>query len=309
MNAMNTTTRPAASQAPGAAEDVIVPLRRPGRWIGVAVVTLIVAYLVIGAATNPNMRWDVVGEYLFSPLILEGLWMTIQLTVLAMVIGVALGVVLAIMRLSDNPVLRWVSVTYGLIFRGVPVIVQLLFWYFLSALVPMLGIGIPFGPQFIEVETNAVISQLGAALLAFGLHEAAYMSEIVRSGIVSVDQGQREAAAALGMSKGRIFRRIIFPQAMRVILPPTGNQVIILLKTTSLVLVIALPDLMTTVTHIYTRNFLQIPLLIVASIWYLVMTGALTVGQHYLERHFGRGSERNARPETRASRRAKERSR
>lgn len=272
--------------------DVIVPLRHPGRWVGAIVVALIVAYIVIGAAINPNMRWDVVGEYLFSPRILEGLWMTVQLTVMAMVIGIALGVLLAVIRLSDNTLLRAVSVGYGIVFRGIPVIVQLLFWYFLSALVPVLGIGIPFGPQLWEVDTNIVISQLGAALLAFGLHEAAYMSEIVRSGILSVDHGQREAAAALGMSNGRIFRRIVLPQAMRVILPPTGNQVITLLKTTSLVLVIALPDLMTTVTHIYTRNFLQIPLLIVASIWYLVLTGLLSVGQHFLERRYGRGLER-----------------
>lgn len=277
--------------------DEIVPLRHPWRWVGVVVVAFVVAYLVIGAATNPRMRWDVVGEYLFSPRILEGLWMTVQLTVLSMAIGTALGIVLAVMRLSDNALLRGVSVAYGIIFRGVPVIVQLLFWYFLSALIPMLGIGIPFGPQFWEVETNLVISQLGAALLAFGLHEAAYMSEVVRSGILSVDRGQREAASALGMTKGRIFRRIILPQAMRVILPPTGNQVITLLKTTSLVLVIALPDLMTNVTHIYTRNFQQIPLLIVASIWFLVLTGILSIGQYFLERRYGRGLERvGARP-------------
>lgn len=279
-----------------AEEDVIVPLRHPGRWIGAIVVALIVAYLVIGAATNPNMGWDVVGQYLFSPRILEGLWMTIQLTVLSMAIGIALGIVLAIMRLSGSGLMRGVSIAYGILFRGVPVIVQLLFWYFLSALVPKLGIGIPFGPQLWEVDTNLVISQLGAALLAFGLHEAAYMSEIVRSGILSVDKGQREAAAALGMSDARIFRRIVFPQAMRVILPPTGNQVITLLKTTSLVLVIALPDLMTTVTHIYTRNFQQIPLLIVASIWFLVLTSLLSIGQYFLERRFGRGLEVGGRP-------------
>lgn len=279
--------------------DVVVPLRHPWRWVGTIVASLFVAYLVIGAATNPNMKWDVVGQYIFAPRILDGLWMTVQLTVISMAIGTVLGIVLAVMRLSESRVLQTLSVGYGILFRGVPVIVQLLFWYFLSALVPTLGIGIPFGPQWIEVDTNVVISQLGAALLAFGLHEAAYMSEVVRSGILSVDRGQQEAASALGMSKGRIFRRITFPQAMRVILPPTGNQVITLLKTTSLVLVIALPDLMTTVTHIYTRNFQQIPLLIVASIWFLVLTGLLSIGQHFLERKYGRGLTRvGARPES-----------
>ena len=283
--------------------DVIVPLRHPGRLISAVLVGLVLAYLVIGAVINPNMRWDVVGEYLFSPRILEGLWMTIQLTVMAMLIGIVLGIGLAIMRLSENRLLRAVSIGYGVFFRGVPVIVQLLFWYFLAALVPKLGIGIPFGPQLWEVDTNLIISQLGAALLAFGLHEAAYMSEVVRSGILSVDRGQKEAASALGMSPSRIFRRIVLPQAMRIILPPTGNQVISLMKMTSLVLVIALPDLMTNVTNIYTRNFLQIPLLIVASIWYLVLTGVLSLGQHYLERHYGRGLERVSTRPNRAARR------
>lgn len=286
---------PALTSPGTAAEEAIVLRRRPGRWIGVVVVVVLAVYLAVGAATNPNMRWDAVAEYLFHPLILEGLWMTVRLTVLGMAIGIVLGVVLAVMRLSDNRLLSTVSLAYGVVFRGVPVIVQLLFWYFLSALVPMLGFGIPWGPVFVQAETNAVISQLGAALLAFGLHEAAYMSEIARSGILSVDRGQREAASALGMNKTRIFWRIVLPQAMRVMLPPTGNQVITLLKTTSLVLVIALPDLMTNVTHIYTRNFLQIPLLVVASLWYLLLTGVLTIGQTFLERRFGRGLERTQR--------------
>jgi polar amino acid transport system permease protein len=170
------------------------------------------------------------------------------------------------------------------------VIVLLLFWFFLSALFPDLGLGIPFGPTFVQAPTNAVITQLGAALLAFGLHEAAYMSEIVRAGVLSVNRGQQEAAAALGMTKAQTFRRIVFPQAMRVILPPSGNQVITLLKTTSLVLVVALPDLMTTVTQIYARNFQQIPLLIVASLWYLLCVGVLSLAQSWLEQRFGRGT-------------------
>lgn len=271
-------------------DPVVVPRRRLGRWVAAAVVVLLLARLCYGAAVNKSLRWEVVAEYLFHPLVLEGLWLTVRLTVLATVIGVMLGFVLATMRLSGNPLLRWVSATFGVVFRGVPVIVQLLFWFFLSAIVPTLGLGIPFGPTLVEAPTNEVISRWGAALLAFGLHEAAYMSEIIRGGIMSVDRGQHEAASALGMTRLQTFRRIVFPQAMRVILPPTVNQVITLLKTTSLVLVIALPDLMTTVTQIYARNFLQIPMLIVASLWYLLIVLLLSAGQAALERRFGRGT-------------------
>jgi polar amino acid transport system permease protein len=286
---MNTEgTRP---DGQGTAErvDRVVPLRRPGRWVVNAVVLVLIAWVVNAAVTNDELRWDVVGTYLFSPLVLNGLYTTVQLAVLSMIGGTVLGVALALMRLSENPLLRAISVAYAMIFRGVPVIVLLLFWFFLSALIPELGLGIPFGPTFVSAPTNEVISQLGAALLAFALHEAAYMSEIVRGGILSVPRGQQEAADALGMSRAKTFRRIVFPQAMRVILPPAGNQFITLLKTTSLVLVVALPDLMTTVTQIYARNFQQIPLLIVASTWYLVCVGILSLLQSWLEQRFGQG--------------------
>jgi polar amino acid transport system permease protein len=277
---------------PVAADEKVVPLRHPWRWVGAALLTLLAVMLVEGAATNEALRWDVVGRYLFDEQVIEGLWMTIRLTVFAMLIGIVLGVALAVMRLSGNPVLRGASTAYAAVFRGVPIVVQLLFWFYLSAVLPKVGLGIPWGPTFVEADTNRLITQFGAALLGLGLHEAAYMSEIVRAGILSVDTGQTEAAAALGMSRRKTLRRIVLPQAMRVIIPPTGNQTITMLKTTALVLVIALPDLLTSVQVIYSRNFLQIPLLIVACSWFVLLTGLLTIGQQFLERRFGRGQQR-----------------
>jgi amino acid ABC transporter membrane protein, PAAT family (TC 3.A.1.3.-) len=247
------------------------------------------AMIIKGAVTNPAMRWDIVAKYLFSEAVLQGLVTTLQITVCAMLVGIVLGVVLALMRLSRNPILVFLAVGYSAVFRSIPVLVQLLFWFFLGAVLPTIGLGIPFGPVFFEVETNTLITRFGAALLGLGLAEAAYMAEIIRAGILGVPRGQSEAAAALGMSRAKALRRIILPQAMRMIIPPTGNQVISMLKMTSLVIAIALPDLLTSVQLIYARNFLQIPLLTVACIWYLVVTGVLTLGQYFLERRFGKG--------------------
>ena len=288
---MNSVHLDKAADGAVAQEDVIILRRHWGQWIGAAVVIIVVCDLIYGAASNSKLKWSVVGQYLFSSQVLGGLKITIEVTVMAMVVAIIGGIVLALMRLSSNRVLQAVSVGYGILFRGVPVMVQLLFWYFLAAIEPNLSLGFPFGgPHFFSVATNTIITQLGAATIGFGLHEAAYMSEIIRSGIISVDPGQQEAASALGMTRAKSFRRVILPQAMRIILPPTGNQLISLFKATSLVLVIGLADLLTVVTEIYARNFEQIPLLIVASIWYLVITGVLSIIQYYMERHFGRGA-------------------
>ncbi len=186
-----------------------------------------------------------------------------------MAIGIVGGVLLAVMRLSPNPVLAGTAGVYVWLFRGTPLITQLIFWNFLASLYPRLGLGIPFGPTFVSVDTNAVISVFTAALLGLGLNEAAYMAEIVRGGIQSVDQGQSEAAGALGLSRAQTLRRIVLPQAMRVIVPPTGNETISMLKTTSLVVVIAYFELTVAVQTIYSRTFQTIPLLIVAALWYL----------------------------------------
>ncbi len=269
-----------------------VPVRRPGRWIAAAVVLVVAVAIVHSIATNPRFEWSVVGEYLFDERILEGLRVTIELTVISMAIGVVLGVLLAVMRLSPNPLVSGSSWLYIWFFRGTPVLVQLIFWYFISALYPKIDLGIPFGPAFIHADANTLIHAFTAAILALGLNEGAYMSEIVRAGIISVDEGQGDAARSLGMTRLQTMRRIVLPQAMRVIIPPTGNETISMLKTTSLVSVIAVGDLLYAGQSIYAVNFKTIPLLITVSIWYLACTSVLYVGQFYLERHYGRGAYR-----------------
>jgi polar amino acid transport system permease protein len=273
----------------GHADEPIIRLRHPGRWVAAAILAVLAAMFVHFVATAPKLRLDLVAGYLFEKSILRGLLLTLELTVVAMLVGVVLGTVLAVMRLSRNPLLRAVSAGYVWLFRGTPILVQLLFWFFLGTVLPQISIGIPFGPSFASVPTNTLITQFTAAILGLGLNEAAYMAEIVRAGIGSVDRGQTEAAHALGMSPWTTYRRIVLPQAGRLIVPPTANETISMLKLTSLVLVIGLPELMTTAQLIYGRNFQQIPLLIVASIWYLVLTTVLTVVQTRIERRMSRG--------------------
>lgn len=269
---------------------VAVPVRHPGRWIAAGVMLVLAAMLVNSLVTNPAWRWDVVWDFLFSNRVLSGLWVTIELTLLAMVIGVVLGIVIAVMRLSANPIVSTIAWLYAWFFRGTPVLVQVIFWSFIAILYPVLSLGVPFGPEFVYFDSNLLIPIFAGAVLGFGLNEAAYMSEIVRAGILSVDPGQTEAAEALGMSRLKILRRIVLPQAMRVIIPPTGNETISMLKTTSLASVIAVGDLFTQVQLIYGGNLQQVPLLVVASIWYLVLTSLLSVVQYFIERRFSRGT-------------------
>jgi polar amino acid transport system permease protein len=273
-----------------------VPVRHPGRWVAAVVVLVLVAMLVHTLATNPRFEWGVIGQYFLSRRVLDGLGLTILLTVVAMAIGIVLGVVLAVMRLSANPLLSGASWVYIWFFRGTPVLVQLLFWFNLAFLYPRISLGVPFGPGFVHANANDVISALTAAILGLGLNEGAYMAEIVRAGILSVEHGQVEASQALGMSRALTMRRIILPQAMRVIIPPTGNETISMLKTSSLASVITVTELLYAVQLIYSVNFQTIPLLIVASIWYLIMTSVLTVGQYYIERHYARGAARELPP-------------
>jgi polar amino acid transport system permease protein len=274
-----------------------IPVRHPGRWVAAAIVLVLAAALAKSIATNPRFQWGIVGHYFFSSRVLHGLVVTLELTAISMGIGIALGTLLAVMRLSPNPLVSGASWLYIGLFRGTPVLVQILFWSFISALYPQLSLGIPFGPQFAHFNANSVITPFVAGMLALGLNEGAYMAEIVRAGIISVEEGQTEAAQALGMTRLQKMRRIVLPQAMRVIIPPTGNETISMLKTTSLVSVIATTELLYSVQLIYAVNYRTIPLLIVASIWYLIVTTVLTIGQYYLERHFGRGSMREL-PET-----------
>jgi polar amino acid transport system permease protein len=269
-----------------------VPVRHPGRWVAAAIVLVLAVAAVRSVVSDPHFEWSVVGSYLFDERVLEGLRVTLELTVIAMAIGVVLGIVLAGMRLSPNPLVSGSSWLYIWFFRGTPVLVQLIFWYNIAALYPKIGLGIPFGKSFIHPNANELIRPFTAAILGLGLNEGAYMAEIVRAGIISVDEGQSDAARALGMTRLQTMRRVVLPQAMRVIIPPTGNETISMLKTTSLVSIIAVPDLLYAVTNIYSSNFKTIPLLIDASLWYLVCTSILYVGQHYLERYYGRGHSR-----------------
>ena len=267
-----------------------VPVRRPGRWLAAAIVLAFAAQLAHSVATNPRFGWGTAGHYLFSARILDGLRLTLELTVVAMVVGIVLGVLLAVMRLSPNPLVSGSSALYIWFFRGTPVLVQLLFWNFIGALYPTISLGIPFGPDIVHGSANELITPFVAAILGLGLNQAAYQAEIVRAGVLSVDEGQTDAAHALGMTRLQTMRRIVLPQALRVIIPPTGNEVISMLKTSALVSVIAYPELLYSVQLIYAVNFKQIPLLLVACFWYLVVTTILSIGQYYLERRLGRGA-------------------
>lgn len=267
-----------------------VPVRHPGRWVGAAVIALFVALAAQSIVTNENFRWDTVGKYLFDVLILQSIAWTLLLTVSSMVIAIVLAILLAFMRQSENPLFRYVSWFWVWFFRGTPVYTQLVFWGLVAVLYPKIVLGVPFGPEWFSVDTDTVITALVAAIIGLGLNESAYLAEIFRAGLKSVDGGQMEAAEALGMRRSKVMWRIVLPQAMRVIVPPTGNETIGMLKTTSLVLAIPFTLDLTFVTNtIANRTYLPIPLLIVAAFWYLVVTSLLMVGQHFIEKHYGKG--------------------
>ncbi|PRY43980.1 amino acid ABC transporter permease [Umezawaea tangerina] len=272
--------------------DTVVPLRRPGRWVSAALVLVVLAAAVRSIVTNDAFQWDVVAEYFTADVVLRGLGTTLWLTVLTLVLGFALGTALAVLRLSGNPVLVGVSWGYVWVFRSVPMLVQLLFWFNIGALYPTLSFGIPFGPDFVSVSSTNLVGPTAAVVIGLTLHEAAYAAEIVRGGVVSVEQGQVEAALALGMGRGRILRRIVLPQAMRSIVPAAGNALIGTLKGTSVVSVLAVQDLLFSVQLIYNRNYLIIPLLLVATVWYVVVTSVLSAAQYYVERYYARGAAR-----------------
>jgi len=269
-----------------------VPVRHPWRWLSAVVVAVLVFAAIYTVVTAPLLRWETFWQFLFQRLILDGVRLTLVLTVTAMVIGITLGVVLAVMRLSPNPVMSAVSWFYIWFFRGTPVLVQIFFWFNVAIILPYVGVGIPFTHVGVTLSTNVLIPAVVAAIFGLGFNEAAYMAEIVRAGIISVEDGQTEAAQALGMTRLQVMRRIVLPQAMRVIIPPTGNETISMLKTTSLAFVASVPELFTRADQIANSNFRYVELLFVASFWYLLMTSVLTVGQFYLERYFARGSQR-----------------
>ncbi|MGZ8746141.1 MAG: amino acid ABC transporter permease [Mycobacterium sp.] len=272
-----------------------VPLRHPWRWVAAVVIIILVVLFVYGAATNDAFRWNVYTQYLFKERVLKvGLLNTLQLTIYSMVLAIILGVILAVMRLSPNPIFKAVSWVYLWIFRGTPIYVQLVFWGLIPTIYQNLRLGVPFGPTFFQLDLQMLSIPFLLAILGLALNEAAYMAEIIRAGISSVPEGQLEASTALGMSWGMAMRRTVLPQAMRVIIPPTGNEVISMLKTTSLVTAVPFTlDLYgITSREIAAREFEPVPLLLVAATWYLVVTSILMVGQYYLERHFARGASR-----------------
>ncbi len=270
----------------------IYPRKHWWRIAGMAVVAVLGLVFIETFIFNKNMQWDVVFRYFTSEQILAGLVTTLELTAITMGIAIVLGTLIAIARTSSSAFLQSVSWFYVWFFRGTPVLVQLIFWYNLASLVPEVGIGIPFGPLLVSTETNQLITPFVAVILAFGLDQAAYMCEIVRGGLLSVDEGQKEAAGSLGLTSAQTMRRIVLPQAIKVIIPPTGNQLIGLLKYTSLVSVLAVPDLLYAAQLIYSQNFLTIPLLVTATLWYLIVTSILNIGQYYVERRYSRGSTR-----------------
>ncbi|MFD6077706.1 amino acid ABC transporter permease [Streptomyces hydrogenans] len=274
----------------------VVPARHYARWAAAVAVIVLVAQFAHGLATNPVWEWSVFRDYFLSETIVQAVWVTLQLTAYATVLGFLLGTVLAFMRLSRSPVLRTVAWSYIWIFRSIPMIVQLVFWFNLSALYERLGVGIPFGPVFWSVDSNSLIGTIGAAVIGLTLHQAAYAAEIVRGGVIAVDHGQLEAAAALGIPRLRQIRRIVLPQAMRAILPTAGNEIIGLLKGTSVVYVMAIGELFYQVQVIYGRNGRVIPLLLVATAWYVLLTSLLSVAQYYVERRFARGADRTPPP-------------
>ncbi|MFD5586175.1 amino acid ABC transporter permease [Streptomyces sp. NPDC127063] len=273
---------PAASGIPGQADvPRIVPRRRYGQWTAAAAVLALLGLALTSVLRNDAFQWDVVAEYFTTASVLRGLWLTLWLTAVVMALGFALGTLLAAARMSANPVLRWVGWGYVWLFRSIPILVQLLLWFNIGALYP----------RILGVRTVDLLGPVAVAVVGLTLHEAAYAAEVVRGGILSVDRGQIEAAQALGLSRRRRWWRIVLPQAMRSIVPPAGNMLIGTLKGTSIVSVIAVNDLLFSTQLIYHRTYQVIPLLMVATLWYTVVTSLLSVGQYYVEKRYARGAE------------------
>jgi polar amino acid transport system permease protein len=297
----------------------VVPVRHYGQWAGAVVALVLVAMLintlfskipsgqyvcrVVNGARSCHQTsvwrfsWNIVFHYFTTSEVLRGLELTIFLTVVAMALGISIGVGLAVMRLSSNRLLTMTAWSYTWFFRGTPVLVQLFFWEYISILYHTITIGVPFtNITFLHINAVTLFTPTIAAIVALSLNEGAYMSEIARSGLISVDEGQSEAAMSIGMTRLQTMRLIVLPQAMRVIIPPTGNEVISMLKTSSLASTIAVVELFGATGNISASNFQTMPLLIVASIWYLIVTTVLSIGQFYLERRYARGALRTPPP-------------
>jgi polar amino acid transport system permease protein len=283
---MSTLPPPAAHDLDALQGVPLIRRRRLGRGLAGSAILALAIWLVVGAIQNKSFGWDVIGHYFLNVEILRGLGLTLWLTALVAVLGFALGIPLALMRLSGNPVLQATSAAYVWFFRSVPLLVQLLFWYNIGYLVPVITLKIPFGPTLLSVASRDLISALTAAIIGLTCHEAAYAAEIVRGGLNSVGRGVIEAAQVLGLPRGTIFWRVILPQALPSIIPAAGNLVVGTLKGTSIVSVIAVSDLLYSAQLIYNQNYQIVPLLMVATLWYVVATSALGLLQRFLERRY-----------------------
>lgn len=286
-----------------------VPAGRARKRLGLLFALLLLAIVFKSMASNPRFEWHVIGTYLFSETILQGLYLTLWVTAIVFLIAFLLGIPLALIRMSHVRLLATLGWAYVWVFRSIPLLVQLIFWYNLAVLYPRISIGAPFGAELsglseaiggptipwevYSTSSESLLTPMMAAIIGLSLHEAAYACEIVRGGLVSVETGQVEAAQSLGLSRRRIVLRIVLPQAMRSIVPGAGNHLIMCLKATSLISVISVADLLYSAQIIYNRTFQVVPLLIVATIWYMVVTAVLSVLQHYVEQHFNRGNRRN----------------
>jgi polar amino acid transport system permease protein len=276
---------------------VAVPLKHPWRWVIAAILVVAFAGLALSLWDNHNVDHPTIAQYIFNPRILSGVGLTLILTVVAMIVSSVLGVLLAVMRLSNNPVMNVMAWLYIWAFRGTPLLIQIVFWGYLGLLYSQITLGIPFTDFTVfSADTNTLIPAFTAGLLALTLNQAAYSAEIVRAGMLSVDIGQHEAAYSVGMSPTFTLFKVVLPQAMRVIIPPMGNETISMLKNTSLLSVIAVLELYTVATQISSQNLRQVELLVVVSCWYLFLTSVLSIPQYYLERHFGRGNARSLPP-------------
>jgi polar amino acid transport system permease protein len=267
-----------------------VPTGRPSlaRIVSVAVILAAVA-IVVSVVSAPAMKWDIVRDNLFARIVLAGIRTTIEITLISIVLGALIGTALAVLMTSPDRLSRGIAKTYVWFFRGVPLLVQLIFWFNLATIFPRIRLSTPFTSSVVfDSSTNKLITPIFAAVLAFALHEAAFMAEIIRAGFQAVAVGEVEAAQSLGFTRWQVFRKIRLPQAMGVIIPPTGNQVITVLKTTALVSVISVKDLLYSVQIVYSRTFQVIPLLLVATIWYLVVVSVMTLVQRQVERYFNK---------------------
>ena len=285
----------------GRARDVddidAVPLRHPWRWVIAVVLLLVFAGVAVSLWQNDNVNHPTISEFIRDPRILDGVVLTLVLTIVSMAVSTVLAVLLAVMRLSNNPVMNGLSWLYIWAFRGTPLLIQIVFWGYLGLLYAQITLGVPFTDfSLFSVDTNTLIPAFTAGLLALTLNQAAYSAEIVRAGMLSVDEGQYEAAYSVGMSPTFTLFKVVLPQAMRVIIPPMGNETISMLKNTSLLSVIAVLEVYTVATQISSQNLRQVELLVVVSCWYLLLTSVLSIPQYYLERHYGRGNARTLPP-------------